>query len=830
MMKVMGAPDLQTGWSTATLTIRYLRPYTDPTSENAAAGTYYGNWNGTAMQARGGGDFVIPGPGAVGDPQPLLEVTSTVIYPGLGPVQSRREGLGHPNTPTAGEFNWGILGLDNPPWNGIGGSSSVGGGTPGATGPAGPQGDKGDKGDTGNTGATGANGADANLPPLPSPLSTPRVLTASPNGTNNTALSWEEKGSGSSLTVREVDGSPSAVVAILEFPNGSVTMSGTGANAKASIAVGADPTLSARVAALEQQILSLDTVPPAVGLASSSSNVTSAGNITLTAAPTDNIAVSEVVFYRGIDPLGTRLTPPWTWPVALTSSDNGTLSFTATAFDSAIPTPNETVSNQVNVTVAIPGHTLNLTASSLNVTASGPFTLTATPNDLTNVGQVRFYRNGNLLGNDTTSPFQNVLNLISSDNGTINFLARLYDVSDALLAESAMVSVSVNIAGAIVRPSYIPSDAYWLRADNLSGSENQNIRNWPADVGPTATSASAKRLRLNYVNGKKALEFPRNDDPGFTVPASVGIFGQTIYLAAVAKTDDPATGGFAPLFRQVSQYLFIVRPDGFPQMSQESTDAIGTVSTVSAWHLFEATVTAGDINVYVDGVLVASAHNPGGGPAGSAENWLIGGYSNFVDWLGWMAEAIIMPRVPSGAELSDLRSNLLAFYGLPITEGFEDTTYPDFALLNPGLYDNPTPWAQDPGSHTDTLGETRTGLLVSTPLDATHPQSGVTLRLTQTNSGRWFIRYRADLRGATLRFRRSNAASWTWSGAGLDPFNASGNYDQTTDSNWTLLEIGRVSAGTRNIVVGVFYDPAALPADPGLARVYIDEVFVVLDT
>ena len=49
--------------------------------------------------------------------------------------------------------------------------------------------------------------------------------------------------------------------------------------------------------------------------------------------------------------------------VALTSLDNGTASFTATAFDSAIPTPNETVSNQVDVTVAIPGYTLNLTVS-----------------------------------------------------------------------------------------------------------------------------------------------------------------------------------------------------------------------------------------------------------------------------------------------------------------------------------------------------------------------------------------------------------------------------------------------------------------------------------
>lgn len=607
MMKVVGAPDLQTAWVTATLTIRFLRPYVDPTTGNAASGTYFGRWTGTALEARGGGAFLIPGPVAAGDPQPLLEVTSTVIYPGLGPVQSRREGFGHPNAVTAGEFDWRILNLDNPAWDGIGGIGG-GTGTPGATGPQGPPGLKGDKGDTGNTGATGAKGVDANLPPLPNPLTVPRVLTASPSGVNNTAFSWELVSSGSSLTVSEVDGAPSATVTTLEFPNGSVTMSGTGVNTKASITLGgSDPTLIARVAALEQQILSLDTVPPAVGLASSSTNVTTASSIILTAAPTDNIAVSKVEFYRAATLLTTRLVAPWTQSVALTSSDNGTASFTAVAFDGRTPVPNATTSNQVDVTVSI-------------------------------------------------------------------------------------------------------------------GAANQP----PVAAFTTTTSG----LTVSTVN--------TSSDPEGDALTYVWTFGD---------------GG----------------------LNDTSTSPSHTYATAGTY-----TVT-----------LVAS-------------------------------DASSSTTLGKPVTVSSSTTTVL--------EGFEDTTYPDFVLLNPGAYSNPVPWTQDSGSHTDGVGVTKTGLLFSTPLDATYPQSGVSLKYVQSVTGRWFIRYRADLHGATLQIRRSGAANWTWSGSGADPFNASGYLNQTADSDWTLLEIGRVSAGSRLVVLGVFYDPAALPADPSLARVYIDEVYVVLDT
>lgn len=93
-----------------------------------------------------------------------------------------------------------------------------------------------------------------------------------------------------------------------------------------------------------------DTTPPTVAVSSSSTNVTSAGSISLNATATDNVGVVRVEFRDGTTLLNTVTSAPFSTSVALTSTNNGTHTYTAKAFDAA---GNAATSAPVTVTVNI---------------------------------------------------------------------------------------------------------------------------------------------------------------------------------------------------------------------------------------------------------------------------------------------------------------------------------------------------------------------------------------------------------------------------------------------------------------------------------------------
>jgi predicted carbohydrate-binding protein with CBM5 and CBM33 domain len=110
-----------------------------------------------------------------------------------------------------------------------------------------------------------------------------------------------------------------------------------------------------------------DNTPPSISLTSSSTNVTSAGTITLNANASDNIGVNRVEFYRGSTKLGEDFSAPYTQSLNLSSADNGMLTLSARAFDTA---GNNTSSSVVNVSVNIGGV----------VNPTGPVCFYETPN------------------------------------------------------------------------------------------------------------------------------------------------------------------------------------------------------------------------------------------------------------------------------------------------------------------------------------------------------------------------------------------------------------------------------------------------------------------
>jgi hypothetical protein len=128
-------------------------------------------------------------------------------------------------------------------------------------------------------------------------------------------------------------------------------------NLQPAIIYGADPTLnsfpptgSTSTPSVRPENTGPDTTPPAVSLASSASTVSSSGTITLTANASDNVGVAEVDFYRDGVKIGTDSAAPYTCTVTLSSSDNGTLTFTAVAMDAA---GNQTTSAPVQVVVNV---------------------------------------------------------------------------------------------------------------------------------------------------------------------------------------------------------------------------------------------------------------------------------------------------------------------------------------------------------------------------------------------------------------------------------------------------------------------------------------------
>jgi endo-1,4-beta-xylanase len=93
-----------------------------------------------------------------------------------------------------------------------------------------------------------------------------------------------------------------------------------------------------------------DTTPPVVSLHASSQFVTSAQQLTLTAAASDDTTVRKVVFRRDGEVIATDTQPPFVADLSVSEADNGRHLYTATAYD---PAGNQAESSPVRVLVAI---------------------------------------------------------------------------------------------------------------------------------------------------------------------------------------------------------------------------------------------------------------------------------------------------------------------------------------------------------------------------------------------------------------------------------------------------------------------------------------------
>ncbi|GGJ42683.1 polysaccharide deacetylase family protein [Deinococcus roseus] len=98
-----------------------------------------------------------------------------------------------------------------------------------------------------------------------------------------------------------------------------------------------------------------------------------------------------------------------------------------------------------------PDPTLKLAANPTILKVAGEVTLTATPSSTKNLIKMEFYRNGSLFFTDSEAPYSARQGFTEGQNGTYTYTAKSFYSKD-ITAQSAAVSVSVNIAGSLARP------------------------------------------------------------------------------------------------------------------------------------------------------------------------------------------------------------------------------------------------------------------------------------------------------------------------------------------------------------------------------------------
>jgi len=301
---------------------------------------------------------------------------------------------------------------------------------------------------------------ESSTPVTTPPVTTTPVQTAPPTITLATSAASVTASSSLTLTATVV---AAAGVAKVDFYRGTTLITSvTAAPYKATLLLtstdnatlsftavvtdtaGVAVTSSAKVVAVNIPVP--DTTAPTVSVSASKANVTTAQSITLTPVAADNVAVVKVELYKNGVLFGQSTTAPYTFTVPLVIADNGTINFTAKAYDGA---NNSTISSPAAVVVNIPvpdttSPVVSLGVAAATVTAEGTFNLTATATDNVGVVKVDFYNGVTLVSSISQAPWVAPLYLTYADNATIVYTAKAYDAANNV-ATSNSVSVKVTI-------------------------------------------------------------------------------------------------------------------------------------------------------------------------------------------------------------------------------------------------------------------------------------------------------------------------------------------------------------------------------------------------
>ncbi|NJK42872.1 MAG: hypothetical protein HC933_00210 [Pleurocapsa sp. SU_196_0] len=246
-----------------------------------------------------------------------------------------------------------------------------------------------------------------------------------------------------------------------------------------------------------------DDASPTVALSSTDTNVTIAGDQTLTAVASDDVAVTKVEFYVGSTLLGTDSSAPFTQVVTYGAVNNGSYTYTAKAFDGA---SNTTTSNDLNVIVNVPdttNPTVSLSSSANPVVNTSAITLSATASDDVGVARVEFYKNSVLVSTDSSAPYELAQSFMAADSGAYSYTAKAFDATGNNTTSSAL-DLSITVPDTTA-PTI-----------SLSSSSNPVTSNAPVTLSATVSDdIGVVRVKF-FENGVEKLE---DTSAPFTAPA-----------------------------------------------------------------------------------------------------------------------------------------------------------------------------------------------------------------------------------------------------------------------------------------------------------------------
>jgi Rieske Fe-S protein len=209
----------------------------------------------------------------------------------------------------------------------------------------------------------------------------------------------------------------------------------------------ATSTFNAKPVTSNAVTVNLSIALPTIGLTASTTSLTAAGNVVLTATVTGG-TVSQIEFFEGATSLGMVSASPYKTTIVFTATSPAQAhSYIARATVIGATTTVDSAPVNVNVNIGNLAPTVSLTSSSNNVTVGGSITLTASASAKTGtISSVEFFDGATSLGIVTAAPFTKTVALTTLNNGTHNYTAKATDSSNNSATSTPAVAVVVNIA------------------------------------------------------------------------------------------------------------------------------------------------------------------------------------------------------------------------------------------------------------------------------------------------------------------------------------------------------------------------------------------------
>jgi Beta-propeller repeat/Bacterial Ig domain len=275
-----------------------------------------------------------------------------------------------------------------------------------------------------------------------------------------------------------------------------------------------------------------DRTKPKVTLTVSATQITKAQTLKLTARASDNIGVTQVVFFDGTTQLGLDSTSPYQFELKLTHTNNGFRKFSARALDAA---KNQGLSPVVTVQVKILDNVkpkVELEVSKTRVLAGERFTLTARAEDNISVTKVQFFDGSTMALEDSTAPYTFETSLLAGESKV--FLARAYDAVGNVGASSSVKVLSEN--SLVKHVGTAGDDA--LRATVVDSQGNAYIVGYTNGVFPENSNAGGYDGFVMKLNASGVQEWVKQfGTQGYDFAYGVAVdTADNVYV--VGSTDD----------------------------------------------------------------------------------------------------------------------------------------------------------------------------------------------------------------------------------------------------------------------------------------------------